>query len=45
MPDGRKLKPYVVFKRVRATPKLNTTGVMVALSKNRWMTEELTKIG
>ena len=43
MADGRKLKPYVVFKGVRAIPKLNTTGVVEALSKNGWMNEELTK--
>ena len=43
MADGRKLKPYVVFKGVRAIPEMNTTGVMVALSKNCWMNEELTK--
>ena len=43
MADGKKLKPYVVFKGVRAIPELNTTGVMVALSKNGWMNEELTK--
>ena len=41
--DGRKLKPYVVFKGVRAIPELNTTGVVVALSKNGWTNEELTK--
>ena len=43
MADGRKLKPYVVFKGVRALPEMNTTGVVVALSKNGWMNEELTK--
>ena len=43
MADGKKLKPYVVFKGVRAIPELNTTGVVVALSKNGWMNEELTK--
>ena len=42
MADGRKLKFYVVLKRVRAIPEINTTGV-VALSKNGWMYEELTK--
>ena len=41
--DGRKLKPYVVLKGVRAIPEMNTTGVVVALSKNGWMNEELTK--
>ena len=43
MADGRKLKPYVVFKGVRAIPEMNTNGVVVALSKNGWMNEELTK--
>ena len=43
MADGRKLKPYVVFKGVRPIPELNTPGVVVALSKNGWMNEELTK--
>ena len=43
MADGRKLKPYVVFKGVRAIPEMNTNGVVVALSRNRWMNEELTK--
>ena len=42
MADGRKLKPYVVFKGVRTIPELNTPGVVVALSKNGWMNEELT---
>ena len=44
MADGSKLKPYVVFKGVRAVPELTTTrGVVVALSRNGWMNEELTK--
>ena len=43
MADGRKLKPYVVFKGVRAIPEQNTPGVVVGLSKNGWMNEELTK--
>ena len=34
MADGRKLKPYVVFKGPRAIPEMNTSGVLVALSKN-----------
>ena len=33
----------MVFKGVRAIPEMNTTGVMVALSKNGWMNEELIK--
>jgi len=44
MADGRKLKPFVVFKGVRAVPELmNSRGVVVALSRNGWMNEELTK--
>ena len=43
MADGRKLKPYVVFKGVRAIPEMSTSGVVVALSKNGWINEELTK--
>lgn len=44
MADGRKLKPYVVFKGVRAVKELSKeTGVIVALSRNGWMNEELTK--
>ena len=42
MADGRKLKPYVVFKGMRTIPELNTPGVVVVLSKNGWMNEELT---
>ena len=38
MAYGRKLKPCVVFKGVRAIPDKNTPGVLVALSKNGyWM--------
>ena len=44
MADGSKLKPYVVFKGVRAVPELTTIrGVVMALSKKGWMNEELTK--
>ena len=44
MADGRKLKPYVVFKGVRPIPELQkVSGVVVALSRNGWMNEELTK--
>ena len=44
MADGRKLKPYVVFKGVRSIPELlKENGVIVALSKNGWMNEDLTK--
>jgi len=43
MADGRKLKPYVVFKGVKPIPKLqNVLGVMVSLSRNGWMNEKLT---
>lgn len=44
MADGRKLKPFVVFKGVRAVPELtNTREVVVAMSQSGWMNEELTK--
>lgn len=44
MADGRKLKPYVVFKGVRPIAELNkVSGVVVAYSKNGWMNEKLTK--
>ena len=43
MADGRKLKPYVLFKGVRSIAELDTPGVVVALSKNGWMNEALTK--
>ena len=44
MADGRKLKPYVVFKGKRQIPELQKVpGVVVALSSNGWMHEELTK--
>ena len=44
MADGRKLKPYVVFKGVRPIPELNkVSGVVVALSNNGWMNKKLTK--
>lgn len=39
----KQLKPYVVLKRVRTITELDTSGVIVALSKNRWMNVELTK--
>ena len=43
MADGWKLKPYVVFKGVRPVPELmNTPRVVVALSRNGSMNEELT---
>ena len=35
MADGRKLKPYIIFKGVRPIPELKQVqGVVVALSKN-----------
>ena len=44
MADGRKSKPYVVFKGKRQIPKLQQVpGVVVALSNNGWMNEDLTK--
>uniref|UniRef100_A0A1X7U840 DDE-1 domain-containing protein n=1 Tax=Amphimedon queenslandica TaxID=400682 RepID=A0A1X7U840_AMPQE len=44
MADEVKLKPYVLFKGVRSIPKLSKeSGVVVALSRNRWMNQELTK--
>ena len=43
MADGRKLNPFVVFNRVRAIAELNRVqGVVVAMSRNGWMNEELT---
>ena len=43
MADGRKLKPFVVFKGVRAIPELShVPNVVVALSRNGWMNEALT---
>ena len=44
MADGRKLKPYVIFKGVRQVAELVATeGVVVAFSRNGWMNEQLTK--
>ena len=44
MTDGRKLKPFIVFKGVRAIPELQSvSGVVVAMSRNGWMNEDLTK--
>ncbi len=44
MADGRKLKPYVVFKGVRPIAELDKEpGIIVAYSKNGWMNENLTK--
>ena len=44
MADGRKLKPYIVFKGVRPIAELSRIpGVVVAYSKNGWMNEDLTK--
>lgn len=43
MADGRKLKPYVVFKGVQPVAALMAIpGVVVAFSKNGWMNEDLT---
>ena len=44
MADGRKLKPYVIFKGMRKVAELVATeGVVVAFSRNGWMNEQLTK--
>ena len=44
MADGRKLKPYVVFKGVRPIPEIQkVSGIVVALSRNAWMNKDLTK--
>ncbi len=46
MADGRKLKPYVVFKGVRPIAELNkVSGVVVALSKNGWMRKTDYRLG
>ena len=43
MADGRKLRPYVIFKGVRPISELDKEpGVVVAYSKNGWMNEKLT---
>ena len=43
MANGRKLKPFVVFKGVRIIPELTRVpGVVVAVSQNSWMNEPLT---
>ena len=43
MANGKKLKPYVVFKGVRPVAELHKVpGVLVAYSKNGWMNEVLT---
>ena len=43
MADGRKLKPFVVFKRVRLIMELTQCpGVVVMMSRNGWMNENLT---
>lgn len=44
MADGKKLKPYIVFKGVRPVAKLaRIPGVVVAYSRNGWMNKEMTK--
>lgn len=44
MADGRKLKPYIVFKGKRQIPELQKVPVVVvALSSNGWMNEDVTK--
>ena len=45
MAGGEKLKPFVVFKRVRQDLKLvNYPGVVVTYSRNGWMSEHTTRI-
>lgn len=42
MADGRKLKPYIIFKGVRRIQELDRIpGVVVVQSGNGWMTEDL----
>ena len=44
MANGKKLKPFVVLKGARVVAELNRVpGVVVALTRNGWMNEELTK--
>ena len=44
MADGRKLKPFVVFKGVRPVAELTRVqGVVVVFSRNGWMNEDLPK--
>ena len=44
MADGRKLKPFVVFKGIRPVAELmRVPRVVVAFSRNQWMNEVLTK--
>ena len=43
MVNGKKLKPFVVFKGVRPIPELtHHPGTVVVMSKNGWMNEDLT---
>ena len=43
MADGRKLKPFVAFESVRLNVELmQCPGVVVMMSRNRWMNEDLT---
>lgn len=43
MADGRKLPPFVVFKGVRPIAELDRVqGVVVVMSRNGWMNEDLT---
>ena len=41
--NGKKLKPLIVFKGVCVVAELNRVPRVVALSRNGWMNEELTK--
>ena len=43
MANGKKLKPFVVFKGVCTIPELTRhTGTVVVMIRNRWMNEDLT---
>ena len=42
--NGRKLKPYAIFKDMQQVAELVATeGAVVAFSRNGWMNEQLTK--
>ena len=44
MANGKKLKPFVVFKGICAVPELALVhGVVVGLTHNGWMNEDVTK--
>ena len=44
--DGRKLPPMMVFKGKKMPPELkNVNGVIITMSPNGWMNQELTQFG